>query len=213
MGKGGARRQKVPETDLEHLLDVVKDFVKQESNFEFKGYQIVGRTQAVQGHDLASLAPLLLKLISVQPQLLFSYMDLKAVFNKVVQAYPFLRDSYPAQQLGNLPSKLAQQTMTLCAHARRIKDSAKFRECTRSLPDWQILKLEEVRKGLELCQSDLKNLEASESSQNKSTGKEGKKLQSTQKKSEAVKKLPSQQLSTPKKNLGKKQSKLDLEDF
>ena len=44
--KGGARRLKVPPTDLGHLEDLLPDVVKKEGDFNFRSYRSVLRTQA-----------------------------------------------------------------------------------------------------------------------------------------------------------------------
>lgn len=105
-------------------------------------------TQAVVGSDLAVLTTFIEKLMLAQPMLLFKYQDLKNVFQKLVLTFPCLRENYPGQDSGAIAKKLAEQTMTLACHARRLRDPTRFRECCKGLCEWQVMKLQNLREEL-----------------------------------------------------------------
>ena len=46
---GGARRLKVPSTDLVHLEDLLSDVVRKEGQFNFRSYQSVAKSQDSEG--------------------------------------------------------------------------------------------------------------------------------------------------------------------
>ena len=98
MGKGGPRREKVPDTDLSHLQDVLAEHVQNDGNFSFKGYNHQLKAQAILGADLAENSSLMKKLMQVQPALLFRYADLKDVMGKIVQRFSSVRESFPINQ-------------------------------------------------------------------------------------------------------------------
>ena len=144
MGKGGARRKSVPGTDLDHLFDVIKE-CHRSGCLHFRSYENVSKAQAILGKDMVGLLPLLKALMGVQPSLMFKYMDLKEVYKRLNSQFPELKSQYPVQDQHHLSSKMADCTMTVCTHARRLKDDNRFKEACRSLSDWQVERLQQVR--------------------------------------------------------------------
>ncbi|CAE7485170.1 unnamed protein product, partial [Symbiodinium sp. CCMP2456] len=152
--KGGPRRLKVPPTDLGHLEDLLADVLRKEGEFNFRSYRTVLRTQAVVGSDLAVLTSFIEKLMLAQPMLLFKYQELKQVYQKIVMTYPSLQQSQPDKDSSEIAKKLAEQTMTLACHARRLRDPVRFKECTKNLYDWQVQKLQTLREELQRLHED-----------------------------------------------------------
>ncbi|CAE7266712.1 unnamed protein product [Symbiodinium sp. CCMP2592] len=196
MGKGGNRRPKVPECDLEHLQDVLADIVKAECGLHFKGYLGVLKSQAILGADLVEHAHMIKKLSEVQPTLLFRYGDLKMIFGRICNSFPAVRNQFAVHQQGQAPNKLSEALMTLCTHTRRLKDPVRFREASSSLLDWQVLKLEELRT---LVRDNVEDKPSSPNKQKPSTPKKTNKQPSTPEKKNK------QKPSTPDKKKKKKQ--------
>ena len=152
MGNGGPRREKVPDTDLSHLQDVLAEHVQNEGNFSFTGYKHQLKAQAILGADLAENSSLMKKLMQVQPALLFRYADLKNVMGKIVQRFSSVRESFPISQQEKAAAKLSNSLMTMCTHTRRLRDSNRLREACSTLAAWQSSKLEELRDMLNFNQ-------------------------------------------------------------
>ena len=106
------------------------------------------------GEDLAYLVPFLEKLMLAQPLLLFKYVELRQVFEKLAATYPCLKESFPPAERSGMAAKLAERTMTVACHARRLRDPMKFQECCRSLTEWQVEKLQTLKAELDRLQED-----------------------------------------------------------
>ena len=149
--KGGPRRQPTPVIDMEHLVDILKEQVKKlgaSSAFQVGVYLTMSKTQAINALGLLAQDNFILKLMDVNEVLVFNYKDLKAAFTEVCKAYPGVKESFPLEMRGGLAGKLAEATMTMCTHVRRLKDEQKFAEASRSLSDWQVQALERLRVNL-----------------------------------------------------------------
>ncbi|CAE7737079.1 unnamed protein product [Symbiodinium sp. CCMP2592] len=149
MGKGGARRPATPETDLEHLYDKLAKLVREQEHLSFHGYQTLRRTQACSGADMAQLESLLDALVNCQPLLIFKYADLKATYQKLLQNFPALKSSHPVAVGPHLAGKYADWTMTLCSHARRLRDEKRFQEASKNLTNSQVQKLTSIKQMIE----------------------------------------------------------------
>ena len=149
--KGGPRRQPTPVIDMEHLVDILKEQVKKlgaSSAFQVGVYLTMSKTQAINALGLLAQDNFILKLMDVNEVLVFNYKDLKGAFTEVCKAYPGVKESFPLEMRGGLAGKLAEATMTMCTHVRRLKDEQKFAEASRSLSDWQVQALERLRVNL-----------------------------------------------------------------
>ncbi|CAE7554938.1 unnamed protein product [Symbiodinium sp. CCMP2592] len=149
MGKGGARRPATPDTDLEHLYDKLAKLVREQEHLSFHGYQTLRRTQACSGADMAQLESLLDALVNCQPLLIFKYADLKATYQKLLQNFPALKSSHPVAVGPHLAGKYADWTMTLCSHARRLRDEKRFQEASKNLTNSQVQKLTSIKQMIE----------------------------------------------------------------
>ena len=64
------------------------------------------------------------------------------------KTYHQLKDSFPLEMRANLAGQLAEATMTMLTHVRRLKDEVKFAEASRCLSDWQLQALQRIRLNL-----------------------------------------------------------------
>ena len=119
-----------------------------------------------------------------QPMLLFKYSELKMVYQKILACFPSLKENFPGVDKYQIPAKLAEQTMTMACHARRLKDPIRFAECTKSLAMWQVEKLENLKVELGRLHDDY------EEEQNE--------LVTGQQEAQTVRKKPSFRSSTPR---------------
>lgn len=148
MGKGGCRRQATPTIDMEHLEDLLKDHVRKVGHsqaFQFGKYLSISKAQAINAGALLAQEDFLLKLMAVSDGLLFNYKDLKEGFTQVCRAFPGLKESFDLEMRSTLGGKLAESTMTMCTHMRRLRVPQKFQEACSSLSDRQVEKLEGLR--------------------------------------------------------------------
>ena len=148
MGKGGCRRQATPTIDMEHLEDLLRDQVRREGHsqaFQFGKYLSISKTQAIHAGALLAQEDFLLKLMAVNDGLLFNYKDLKEGFTQVCRAFPGLKECFDVEMRPTLAGKLAESTMTMCTHMRRLRVPQKFQEACSCLSDWQVQKLEGLR--------------------------------------------------------------------
>ncbi|CAE7222431.1 unnamed protein product, partial [Symbiodinium sp. CCMP2456] len=143
--KGGARREKVPDSCMEHLHDVLADLAQSQGGFHFHGYHTAAKSQAILGGDLVHNFKFMEALAKVQPALMFRYANLKSVFTKLVAVYPAVRQVFPVNQQGSAAAKLSESTMTMCTHARRLRDEGKFKEACSALSEYQVQKLQQLR--------------------------------------------------------------------
>ncbi|CAK9026721.1 Uncharacterized protein SCF082_LOCUS17731 [Durusdinium trenchii] len=148
MPKGGARREKVPEVDLNHLADSLVCHVKAvglQGAFALGKYLNLERQQAVVGQDLVDLLPLIKSLYKVEPSLQFKYSDLSEVLKQILKDFPGIKDSFPLSMQGTLWKTLADALLVVCNHCRRIgRDKAKYLEAGKKLSHFQLEKLEEI---------------------------------------------------------------------
>ena len=149
--KGGPRRQPTPTIDMEHLVDILKDQVKKlgaSNAFQLGVYMTMSKTQAINATGLLAQESFILKLMDVNEVLVFNYKDLKAGYTEVCKTYPELKDSFLLDMRVALAGKLAEATMTMLTHVRRLKDEVKFVEASRCLSDWQLQALQRIRLNL-----------------------------------------------------------------
>ena len=149
--KGGPRRQPTPTIDMEHLVDILKDQVKKlgaSNAFQLGVYMTMSKTQAINATGLLAQESFILKLMDVNEVLVFNYKDLKTGYTEVCKTYPELKDSFPLDMRVALAGKLAEATMTMLTHVRRLKDEVKFVEASRCLSDWQLQALQRIRLNL-----------------------------------------------------------------
>ncbi|CAK9030434.1 Uncharacterized protein SCF082_LOCUS19209 [Durusdinium trenchii] len=148
MPKGGARREKVPEVDLNHLADSLVCHVKAvglQGAFALGKYLNLERQQAVVGQDLVDLLPLIKSLCKVEPSLQFKYSDLSEVLKQILKDFPGIKDSFPLSMQGTLWKTLADALLVVRNHCRRIgRDKAKYLEAGKKLSHFQLEKLEEI---------------------------------------------------------------------
>ena len=131
-----------PKLELEHLVDVLIAQVKKLGTtgaFQMGTYMQMTKSQAVHGGGLVAMDDLITKLMAVNDSLLFNYKDLKAAYSQVCKTYPAVKDSFSVEMRPTLSGKLAEATMTLCTHVRRLRIEQKFQEACRNLSDWQTL--------------------------------------------------------------------------
>ena len=148
-GRGGARRNKVPEVDEEHLLDSLLSHARKLGGHAFVmgKYWKLETSQSVKGDSMADLLPLLQVLGSVCPSLEFKYSTLKNCYQEVLKQFPVIKEMFQVSEMAMLPQSLAECTLVLCNHARRIgRDDSKFAEACSKVTTFQVEKLEAVRQ-------------------------------------------------------------------
>jgi hypothetical protein len=123
LGRGGARRTKVPEYDVQHLSDSLEKWTRHmgAQAFKFGKYDAIKKTGGVDGTSLSELLELVELLVGVSEQVIFKYSDLKGVVTMLLQKYQVASQSFKLEQLGGLPGDIANAIMTICSHARRLK--------------------------------------------------------------------------------------------
>ena len=123
MGKGGARRLKIPTVDMEHLLDILKSYVRKsglEGSLNFGEYFNITRPMAVNGKELAEQLEFLRGLAQVNPELVFKYSELKDIYKELEKTFPDLKHKFNLEKRANLTHYLSDATMVICNHARRL---------------------------------------------------------------------------------------------
>ena len=142
------QRLKTDEVDLEHLTDVLLAEAKKvgfEEAFQFGKYDSLEKQHAISGRDLATQVGFLEELKKVSENLLLKYVDLKTAFTDVVRKYPQITSRFGVSEKQLQPGKFATRAVTLCTQCRRLKDSKKFQEACKGLPDYYVKKLEQLR--------------------------------------------------------------------
>lgn len=146
--RGGARRQKVPQIETEHLVDTLIGLVKKhgvQASFQFKNYFHLTRPMAIHGLSLKDQVAFVEGLSQVNEDLQFKFKDLKDGFTEVARTFPSLRENFDLEIRSNLVVKLANATMVILNHVRRLKDVKKFQEACKGLSDYQVQELEKLR--------------------------------------------------------------------
>ena len=141
-------RQKTDDIDLEHLHDTLEIHAKRgglEQAFSFGEYDRLDKQHAVCGRDLAMQKDFLVDLQAVGENLLFKYTDLKPAYSRLVKKFPVILARFNVAERDYIAGNFATCTMTMCTHARRLKDEQKFREACRGLASFHVCRLEEIR--------------------------------------------------------------------
>ena len=141
-------RQKTDEVDVEHLHDTLEIHAKLgglEQAFSFGEYERLDKQHAVCGRDLAKQKEFLVDLQAVGGNLLFKYTDLKSAYSRLVKKYPLILARFNIAERDFMAGTFATCTMTMCTHARRLKDEQKFREACRGLASFHVCRLQELR--------------------------------------------------------------------
>ena len=149
MGKGGARREKVPEVDTEHLTDSLLSHVKcvgVQSAFLLGRYHTLEVQQAVSGPDLVDNCLGVIKALHrVQPSLMFKYSDLVGALKEVLRQFPGIKDSFTVSEQPTLWKVLSERLLVVCNHSRRVgREKAKYQEAGSRCTNHQLQKLEEI---------------------------------------------------------------------
>ena len=152
-GRGGPRRGKAPELDMEHLLDTFNTYAKRVGNqgaFALGKYHSLTPQQAVVASSLSDLEDLVVDLHKVSPTLEFKYSDLKNGIKDTLKLHQGIVERFPVCEQVGLPGKLAESLMTICNHIRRLARSpAKFQEACSKASHFQIKKLENMKNLLQ----------------------------------------------------------------
>eukprot|EP00959_Pyramimonas_sp_CCMP1952_P223658 4676504-Pyramimonas_sp.AAC.1 len=86
------------------------------------------KQNAVTGPALASSKQFLAMLHRVSDALTFKYSDPKSAIGQVIREFPKVLDSFPACEHCCVAGDISDRTMTICNHARRLKDEKRLRE-------------------------------------------------------------------------------------
>ena len=104
-------------------------------------------SQSVKGDSMADLLPLLQVLGSVCQSLEFKYSTLKNCYQEVLKQFPVIKEMFQVSGMAMLPQSLAECTLVICNHARRIgRDDSKFAGACSKVTTFQVEKLEAVRQ-------------------------------------------------------------------
>eukprot|EP00913_Durusdinium_trenchii_P030134 g28236.t1 len=100
---------------------------------------------AIHGLSLKDQVAFVEGLSQVNEDLQFKFKDLKDGFTEVARTFPSLRENFDLEIRSNLVVKLANATMVILNHVRRLKDVKKFQEACKGLSDYQVQELEKLR--------------------------------------------------------------------
>ena len=93
----GKRRSKTPTMDMEHLLDILKRYVRKsglEGSLNFGEYFNITRPMAVNGKELAEQLEFLRGLAQVNPELVFKRSELKDIYKELEKTFPDLKHKF-----------------------------------------------------------------------------------------------------------------------
>ena len=148
-GRGGPRRNKVPDIDVEHLLDILNGYVRKvgvKHAFCFGKYHNLTREQAVVASSLCDMEDLVADLHKVSHSLEFKYSDLKTGLKETLKQYPGIVERFPVEEQSDLSSKLSESILVICNRCRRLsRQPSKFQEACSKASDFQVGKLERMK--------------------------------------------------------------------
>lgn len=146
--RGGAKREKTPEVDAELLADTLQKVIQTEGvqgAFNFGCYHGAEKSMTIQGPVLSTHKNFLGSLARVEPTLTFKYSMLKSILNGLLKKFPDVRSRWPIHLHEHVGGDLAVSIMTLCTHARRLKNEEKFRQACSKCTEIQIQDLIAIR--------------------------------------------------------------------
>ncbi|CAE7453371.1 unnamed protein product [Symbiodinium microadriaticum] len=150
-GRGGERNFAKPDVDQEHLLDVLKKYVKHAgvgASFNFEPYGTLSKSSAVQAKGLSKASGLIQRLQEVESTLNFKYNPLKDCLRLVIKDYPDLKHQVPFAKQDAWPGDTAEMLLTVMAHARRLCNDTRFKEACSKATQFEIQDLEAIRSQL-----------------------------------------------------------------
>lgn len=149
-GKGGHRNLKKPETDEQHVRDILDQQVRKlgvANCFCFSPYgEGITRSNACNAIGLTKAVEFITALANCAPSLTMKYGQLKDCFTSLAKKWTGLLERIPVEKQNTWPADTAEVVMILLAHTRRLADSNKFKECCSKATEWQIQQLDKLRK-------------------------------------------------------------------
>ena len=146
--RGGARNFK--KTDLSNvaLLRLFENHLSERGHlvaFQFGSYYNKPGSNAVVGPELASMMDLIEKIVAVAPCADLKYIQTKDAFGKLLLKSRDLMSMFPNKEVNAISSDLANSLMTVCNHARRLKEDLRWQQAITKCTTHEIALLKKIR--------------------------------------------------------------------
>ena len=155
--RGGARNFK--KTDLSNvaLLRLFENHLSEKGHlvaFQFGSYYNKPASNAVVGPELASMMGLIEKIVAVAPSADLKYIPMKDAFGKLLLKSKDLMGVFPNKDINAISSDLANSLMTVCNHARRLKEDIRWQQAIAKCNSHEIAQLKKIRGFFKNSQTD-----------------------------------------------------------
>ena len=146
--RGGARNFK--KTDLSNvaLLRLFENHLSERGHLvavQFGSYYNKPASNAVVGPELASVMDLIEKIVAVAPCADLKYIQMKDAFGKLLLKSRDLMSMFPNKEVNAISSDLANSLMTVCNHARRLKEDLRWQQAITKCASHEIALLKKIR--------------------------------------------------------------------
>ena len=146
--RGGARNFKKTSLSNVALLRLFEDHLSEKGHlvaFQFGSYYNKPASNAVVGPELASMVNLIQKIVAVAPCADLKYIQMKDAFGKLLLKSRDLMSMFPNKEVNAISSDLANSLMTVCNHARRLKEDVKWQQAIIKCTSHEIALLKKIR--------------------------------------------------------------------
>jgi hypothetical protein len=102
-------------------------------------------THAINGPELSSMKHLIASIVEVAPLADLKYKPMKIAFQKLLLKHADFRAQFPSRDLAAIASDLSNSLITVCNHARRLKEEVKWSQAIAKCTLNQISALKEIK--------------------------------------------------------------------
>ena len=140
----------IKKTDINNvaLLRLFEDHLSERGHlvaFQFGSYYNKPASNAVVGPELASMMGLIEKIVAVAPCAVLKYIQMKDAFGKLLLKSRDLMSMFPNKEVNAISSDLANSRMTVCNHARRLKEDLRWQQAITKCTSHEIAQLKKIR--------------------------------------------------------------------
>ena len=146
--RGGARNFKKTDISNVALLRLFENHLSERGHlvaFQFGSYYNKPASNAVVGPELASVEDLIGKIVAVAPCADLKYTTMKDAFGKLLLKSKDFMCMFPNKELTAISSDLANSLMTVCNHARRLKEDIRWQQAITKCTSHEVAKLKKIR--------------------------------------------------------------------
>jgi hypothetical protein len=155
--RGGARNFKKTNLSNVALLRLFENHLSEKGHlvaFQFGSYYNKPASNAVVGPELASMMDLIGKIVAVAPSADLKYIPMKDAFGKLLLKSKDLMGVFPNKDINAISSDLANSLMTVCNHARRLKEDIRWQQAIAKCNSHEIAQLKKIRGFFKNSQTD-----------------------------------------------------------